>query len=32
MEYVVLDEVEDFIDNLELDEEGVGGFTVKVIV
>lgn len=32
VEYVVFDELEDFIDNLELDEEGVGGFMVKVIV
>nr|XP_044631444.1 microprocessor complex subunit DGCR8 isoform X2 [Equus asinus] len=32
VEYAVLDEVEDFTDNLELDEEGAGGFTAKAIV
>ncbi|KAF5910485.1 hypothetical protein HPG69_006130 [Diceros bicornis minor] len=32
VEYAVLDELEDFTDNLELDEEGAGGFTAKAIV
>uniref|UniRef100_A0A4X1URW2 DGCR8 microprocessor complex subunit n=1 Tax=Sus scrofa TaxID=9823 RepID=A0A4X1URW2_PIG len=32
VEYAVLDELEDFTDNLELDEEGTGGFTAKAIV
>lgn len=32
MEYAVLDELEDFTDNLELDEEGAGGLTAKAIV
>ncbi|KAB0406842.1 hypothetical protein E2I00_006165 [Balaenoptera physalus] len=32
VEYAVLDELEDFTDNLELDEEGAGGLTAKAIV
>ncbi|XP_069414621.1 microprocessor complex subunit DGCR8 [Ovis canadensis] len=32
VEYAVLDELEDFTDNVELDEEGAGGFTAKAIV
>ena len=28
----MLDELEDFTDNVELDEEGAGGFTAKAIV
>ncbi|KAB1255612.1 Microprocessor complex subunit DGCR8 [Camelus dromedarius] len=32
VEYAVLDELEDFTENLELDEEGAGGFTAKAIV
>lgn len=32
MEYAVLDELEDFTDNLELDEEGAGGVTAKAIL
>ncbi|KAB0357602.1 hypothetical protein FD754_001758 [Muntiacus muntjak] len=31
VEYAVLDELEDFTDNLELEEEGAGGFTAKAI-
>ncbi|XP_037679491.1 microprocessor complex subunit DGCR8 isoform X2 [Choloepus didactylus] len=32
VEYAVLDELEDFTDNLELDEEGAGGFSAKAII